>query len=91
MPSVILGTTRAMWRARSSLPLREGRVDLEIGTIDHVDPETRVEELVTLRLSAGIRAGLVRGRFATAIPVTSETASLPPPRARFPDRAAPFQ
>ncbi|MFK0050177.1 LysR family transcriptional regulator [Streptomyces sp. NPDC090741] len=37
--------------------LREGRVDLEIGVIDHVDPETRVEELTTLRMAAGVRAG----------------------------------
>ena len=37
--------------------LREGRVDLEIGSIDHVDPETRVEELVTLRMAAAVRPG----------------------------------
>ncbi|MFD6435363.1 LysR family transcriptional regulator [Streptomyces venezuelae] len=37
--------------------LRDGRVDLEIGSIDHVDPETRVEELVTLRMAAGVRPG----------------------------------
>lgn len=36
--------------------LREGRIDLEVGAIDHVDPETRVEELVTLRMAAGVRA-----------------------------------
>ncbi len=37
--------------------LRDGRIDLEIGSIDHVDPETRVEELVTLRMAAGVRPG----------------------------------
>lgn len=37
--------------------LRDGRIDLEIGAIDHVDPETRVEDLVTLRMTAGVRAG----------------------------------
>ncbi|MEV7729621.1 LysR family transcriptional regulator [Streptomyces sp. NPDC087917] len=35
--------------------LREGRIDLEIGSIDHVDPETEVEELVTLRMAAAVR------------------------------------
>lgn len=37
--------------------LRDGRIDLEIGSIDHADPETRVEELVTLRMTAAVRAG----------------------------------
>ncbi|MFC9125878.1 LysR family transcriptional regulator [Streptomyces sp. NPDC057099] len=37
--------------------LRDGRIDLEIGSIDHVDPETRVEELVTLRMVAAVRDG----------------------------------
>ncbi|WP_405435273.1 LysR family transcriptional regulator [Streptomyces avidinii] len=37
--------------------LRDGRIDLEIGSIDHVDPETRVEELVTLRMAAAVRPG----------------------------------
>ncbi|MEV6277136.1 LysR family transcriptional regulator [Nocardia sp. NPDC051832] len=37
--------------------LRDGRIDLEIGSIDHVDPETRVEELTTLRMMAAVRAG----------------------------------
>ncbi|MET7741080.1 LysR family transcriptional regulator [Streptomyces sp. NPDC005385] len=35
--------------------LRDGRIDLEVGSIDHVDPETRVEELVTLRMTAAVR------------------------------------
>ncbi|MEU0783768.1 LysR family transcriptional regulator [Streptomyces sp. NPDC006173] len=35
--------------------LRDGRIDLEVGSIDHVDPETRVEELVTLRMMAAVR------------------------------------
>ncbi|MEU5956184.1 LysR family transcriptional regulator [Streptomyces sp. NPDC047525] len=37
--------------------LREGRIDLEVGSIDHIDPETRVEELVTLRMAAAVRPG----------------------------------
>ncbi|MFD7027852.1 LysR family transcriptional regulator [Streptomyces sp. NPDC059917] len=35
--------------------LRDGRIDLEIGSIDHVDPETRTEELVGLRMMAAVR------------------------------------
>ncbi|MGZ9928849.1 LysR family transcriptional regulator [Streptomyces sp. NC-S4] len=54
-PGVSLRVLAEEWEAGPAL--REGRVDLEIGAIDHVDPETRVEELVTLRLSAGVRAG----------------------------------
>nr|WP_218922050.1 LysR substrate-binding domain-containing protein [Kibdelosporangium phytohabitans] len=37
--------------------LRDGRIDLEIGSIDHVDPETHVEPLVTLRMMAAVRLG----------------------------------
>lgn len=37
--------------------LRDGRIDLEVGAIGHVDPETRVEELVGLRMVAGVRPG----------------------------------
>ncbi|WP_329462518.1 LysR family transcriptional regulator [Streptomyces sp. NBC_01431] len=37
--------------------LRDGRIDLEIGSIDHADPEAQVEELVTLRLVAAVRPG----------------------------------
>ncbi|MCS0600430.1 LysR family transcriptional regulator [Streptomyces sp. LP11] len=37
--------------------LRDGRIDLEIGAIDHVDPETQVEELANLRMVAAVRAG----------------------------------
>jgi DNA-binding transcriptional LysR family regulator len=37
--------------------LRDGRIDLEIGSIDHVDPETQVEELLTLRMMAAVRPG----------------------------------
>ncbi|MEU5901817.1 MULTISPECIES: LysR family transcriptional regulator [unclassified Streptomyces] len=37
--------------------LREGRIDLEVGVIDHVDPETRIEEVVTLRMAAAVRPG----------------------------------
>ncbi|MFI0237585.1 LysR family transcriptional regulator [Streptomyces sp. NPDC016845] len=53
--------------------LREGRIDLEVGSIDHVDPETQVEELVTLRMAAAVRHGhplaegeLTAERFASA-------------------------
>ncbi|WP_405015008.1 LysR family transcriptional regulator [Kitasatospora sp. NBC_01539] len=37
--------------------LRDGRIDLEIGSIDHVDPETQVEELVGLRMVVAVRPG----------------------------------
>jgi DNA-binding transcriptional LysR family regulator len=37
--------------------LRDGRIDLEVGSIDHVDPETQVEELVILRMMAAVRPG----------------------------------
>ncbi|MCZ4606723.1 LysR family transcriptional regulator [Streptomyces sp. Lzd4kr] len=37
--------------------LRDGRIDLEIGSIDHADPETHVEELVSLRMAAAVRPG----------------------------------
>ncbi|MEV1241469.1 LysR family transcriptional regulator [Nonomuraea sp. NPDC050022] len=37
--------------------LRDGRIDLEIGSIDHVDPETQIEGLVTLRMMAAVRPG----------------------------------
>ncbi|MEU9081162.1 LysR family transcriptional regulator [Streptomyces sp. NPDC048357] len=53
--------------------LRDGRIDLEVGSIDHVDPETRVEELVGLRMMAAVRPGhpltegpLTPARFAAA-------------------------
>lgn len=54
-PGVSLRVLAEEWEA--SPALREGRIDLELGAIDHVDPETRVEELVTLRMAAGVRAG----------------------------------
>ncbi|WP_370334338.1 LysR family transcriptional regulator [Catenulispora sp. MAP5-51] len=37
--------------------LRDGRIDLEVGAIDHVDPETKVEELVWLRMVPAVRPG----------------------------------
>jgi DNA-binding transcriptional LysR family regulator len=53
--------------------LRDGRIDLEVGALDHVDPETRTQEVVSLHMAAGVRAGhaLLRGavtpaRFAAA-------------------------
>ncbi|MGW8631685.1 LysR family transcriptional regulator [Streptomyces sp. NPDC055793] len=53
--------------------LRDGRIDLEVGAIDHADPETHVEELVTLRMTAAVRPGhpltdgpLTPRRFAAA-------------------------
>ncbi|MEU6113348.1 LysR family transcriptional regulator [Streptomyces sp. NPDC047117] len=53
--------------------LRDGRIDLEVGSIEHVDPETQVEELVTLRMTAAVRPGhplteqpLTPARFAAA-------------------------
>ncbi|MFI5643393.1 LysR family transcriptional regulator [Kitasatospora sp. NPDC051705] len=54
-PGVSLRVLAEEWEAGPAL--REGRVDLEVGAIDHVDPETRVDELVTLRMAAGVRAG----------------------------------
>ncbi|MET8853356.1 LysR family transcriptional regulator [Amycolatopsis sp. NPDC004625] len=54
-PGVSLRVLAEEWEAGPAL--REGRVDLEIGAIDHVDPETRVEDLVQLRMAAGVRAG----------------------------------
>lgn len=53
--------------------LRDGQIDLEVGALDHVDPETRTEELATLRMVAGVRTGhplaegpLTPARFAAA-------------------------
>ncbi|WP_439812341.1 hypothetical protein [Streptomyces sp. P9-2] len=43
------------WEAGSALG--EGRIDLEM-SIDHIDPKTQVEKLVTLRMSASVRAGI---------------------------------
>ncbi|GHE97442.1 hypothetical protein GCM10018772_22070 [Streptomyces fumanus] len=40
-----------------SAALREGRIDLEIGVLDHIDPETRAEPLTTLHMSLGVRKG----------------------------------
>ncbi|MFJ5268739.1 LysR family transcriptional regulator [Streptomyces sp. NPDC088358] len=54
-PGVSLRFRAEEWEAGPAL--RDGRVDLEIGSIDHVDPETRVEELVTLRMAAAVRPG----------------------------------
>ncbi|GAA2808304.1 LysR family transcriptional regulator [Saccharopolyspora taberi] len=44
--------------------LREGRVDLEIGVLEHLDPETRTESLASIRLVAAVRRGhpLSRGK-----------------------------
>ncbi|WP_328646289.1 LysR family transcriptional regulator [Amycolatopsis sp. NBC_00348] len=48
--------------------LRDGQVDLEVGALDHADPETRTEPLVTLHMAAGVRAGhpLTEGRLTPA-------------------------
>jgi DNA-binding transcriptional LysR family regulator len=48
--------------------LRDGQVDLEVGALDHADPETRTEPLVALRMAAGVRAGhpLTEGRLTPA-------------------------
>ncbi|MGW4747252.1 LysR substrate-binding domain-containing protein [Streptomyces sp. NPDC004290] len=54
-PGVSLRILAEEWEGGPAL--REGRIDLEVGAIDHVDPETRVEELVTLRMAAGVRPG----------------------------------
>lgn len=54
-PGVWLRFRAEEWEAGPAL--REGRIDLEVGSIDHVDPETQVEELVTLRMAAAVRPG----------------------------------
>ncbi|MCL6299110.1 LysR family transcriptional regulator [Streptomyces kronopolitis] len=54
-PGVSLRFRAEEWEAGPGL--REGRIDLEVGAIDHVDPEARVEELVTLRMAAAVRPG----------------------------------
>ncbi|WP_329145335.1 LysR family transcriptional regulator [Streptomyces sp. NBC_01456] len=54
-PGVSLRFRAEEWEAGPAL--REGRIDLEVGSIDHVDPETQVEELVTLRMAAAVRPG----------------------------------
>jgi DNA-binding transcriptional LysR family regulator len=48
--------------------LRDGQIDLEVGSLDHLDPETRTEQLVTLRMVAGVRTGhpLAEGRLTPA-------------------------
>lgn len=48
--------------------LRDGRIDLEVGALDHVDPETHTRELLTLRMMAGVRSGhpLIEGRLTPA-------------------------
>ena len=53
--------------------LRDGRIDLEVGSIDHVDPEAQIEELVSLRMMAAVRpchplteGPLTAARFAAA-------------------------
>ncbi|MFF3484232.1 LysR family transcriptional regulator [Streptomyces sp. NPDC002701] len=53
-PGVSLRVLAEEWEAGPAL--REGRIDLEIGAIDHVDPETQVEELATVRMAVGVRA-----------------------------------
>lgn len=48
--------------------LRDGVVDVEVGVLDHLDPETRTEDLVPLRMCAAVRAGhpLTRGELTPA-------------------------
>ncbi|GAB2820659.1 LysR family transcriptional regulator [Streptomyces daliensis] len=54
-PGVALRFRAEEWEAGPAL--RDGRIDLEIGSIDHVDPETQVEELLHLRMAAAVRPG----------------------------------
>ncbi|MFE3176708.1 LysR family transcriptional regulator [Amycolatopsis sp. NPDC059090] len=54
-PGISLRVRAEEWEAGSAL--RDGRLDLEVGSIDHVDPETQVEELLTLRMAAAVRPG----------------------------------
>ncbi|WP_064742876.1 LysR family transcriptional regulator [Pseudonocardia spinosispora] len=53
--------------------LRDGRTDLEVGSLDRLDPEIHSEPLATLRMTAGVRAGhsltmgeVTPARFASA-------------------------
>lgn len=48
--------------------LRDGQIDLEVGALDHIDPETQAEELVRLRMVAGVRTGhpLTEGQLTPA-------------------------
>ncbi|MER6991115.1 LysR family transcriptional regulator [Saccharopolyspora hirsuta] len=57
--------------------LRDGTVDVEVGVLDHLDPETRTAPLTTMRLVGAVRPGhpLTRGpvtaqRFAAAAHVS---------------------
>ncbi|WP_405774354.1 LysR family transcriptional regulator [Streptomyces sp. NBC_00859] len=52
-PGVSLRFLAEEWEGGPAL--RDGRVDLEIGSIDHVDPETQVEKLATVRMAAAVR------------------------------------
>ncbi|WIX91469.1 LysR family transcriptional regulator [Amycolatopsis sp. DG1A-15b] len=52
-PGIFLRFRAEEFEAGSAL--RDGRIDLEIGSIDHVDPETQVEKLLTLRMVAAVR------------------------------------
>jgi DNA-binding transcriptional LysR family regulator len=54
-PGVSFRIRAEEWEAGPAL--RDGRIDLEVGSIDHVDPETQVEELVGLRMMAAVRPG----------------------------------
>ncbi|WP_440582104.1 LysR family transcriptional regulator [Streptomyces flavofungini] len=54
-PGVSLRFRAEEWEAGPAL--RDGRIDLEVGAIGHVDPETLVEELLTLRMAAAVRPG----------------------------------
>ncbi|WP_405486445.1 LysR family transcriptional regulator [Streptomyces sp. NBC_00096] len=54
-PGVSFRLRAEEWEAGPAL--RDGRIDLEVGAIDHVDPETQVEELVSLRMVAAVRPG----------------------------------
>ncbi|WP_030020713.1 LysR family transcriptional regulator [Streptomyces monomycini] len=58
--------------------LRDGRIDLEIGAIDHIAPETLVEELVTLRMTAAVRPGhpLTEGELTPARLAAAEHVSV---------------
>lgn len=48
--------------------LREGRVDVELGVLDHTDTETHTESLMSVGLVAAVRPGhpLARGRITPA-------------------------
>lgn len=78
-------TVRFLSEALEDSPaLRDGLVDVEVGVIDHVDPETLATEIAAVRLVGAVRAGhpLATGevtpeRFAAAAHIAVSRRGLP--------------